>query len=182
MRAYPSLASHASVAQFSAREVSQVDGTRDGKYSYAIALPFLLYPLSPSLRLPSPAATLVFTLVPLPALPVTFIPALSKGAVALELIVLWLYLVLRLMANLSHPLMFIKNLFFGVLQRIESRAMYHLPLEDVDKLLTGECTTLFLATTAAAAAAGPAAGSRQPVYQTTATRVVRMEITRTPPN
>ena len=60
---------------------------------------------------------------------------------ALELIVLWLYLVLRLMANLSHPFMFIKNFTLGVLQRIESRAMYHLPLADVDKLLTGKCTT-----------------------------------------
>mmetsp|Transcript_67423 Transcript_67423/g.185936 ORF Transcript_67423/g.185936 Transcript_67423/m.185936 type:complete len:450 (+) Transcript_67423:1427-2776(+) len=47
------------------------------------------------------------------------------------------------MANLSHPFMFIKNFTLGVLQRIESRAMYHLPLADVDKLLTGDEVPFF---------------------------------------
>ena len=37
----------------------------------------------------------------------------------------------------------IKNLVFGVVQRVESRAMYHLPLEDVDKLLTGDEVPFF---------------------------------------
>jgi len=62
---------------------------------------------------------------------------LPQGAVALELMVLWLYLVLRLLAKLRRPWTFLQNAARGLCEGLPGKGMWHLPLSSLDTLVLG---------------------------------------------
>ena len=63
---------------------------------------------------------------------------LPGGAVALELVVLWLYLVLRLLNNVKSPWHFVCNVVRARWEGLPSSAMHHLPIGELDEVLLGQ--------------------------------------------
>lgn len=62
---------------------------------------------------------------------------LPGGAVGLELVCLWLYLVLRLLSSAQRPLGFLRAALGGFLRGLPHAAMRRLPMRGLDELLTG---------------------------------------------
>jgi len=72
--------------------------------------------------------------------PAVFLPG---GAIALELVVLWLYLVMNLLASLHRPTDFFRNVVSGWRSGLPYKAWKSLPMAELDVLLTGKQIPFF---------------------------------------